>query len=544
MESNSRQTDVLSYSQDTGINGSEVLIEGDFIELDADFQYMGDVYILVSCDFVYVKEQSSLRESLLTHVLQHGSGKHVSKFPRSDVNIKLQEGCSYTFKAKWESDATDWKIYEMCRKEDQKLWSKWLGFFGMVEQTRSNSSPILPSLAMYEQFSDSSSENESSEDEDDSTPTPFRPLTLSVDRALSTWSMSMLNPSTVRKLALSPTKHTSLGTIGSENEDVLDTLDLESLYKSNSCPKLAQSTKSFRTPSLPNVSEMESICVDADIRRTPKTSAETTSARLSQTEVSRDSDNGSSNSKMANGFAAGIIEESPQNILLHQQIERLRAQPCNLNFVRRGQGTEASWEFLSSPYNRRFSLRVAMNNESNRIPLDGESPAGNQTVVSVSSPSQLPIYHRTASSSSSTTSEGSNAVSRKLDFKDDTAVGMSNADNIVHKAKVRRFWTILSKKKPKLRSSFESSWSPSKAALSFTEDTRDDASKYVTTEGVGVPKLTSYMAVNVRRGAVSGKINGKQEGVLLSSVMKQGKDVAISPPTSPVHGQQGRFLGF
>ena len=532
METN-RRTDVKTVfsprSVDaTGVTDAQVLIEGDFIELDAQLRFVRDVHIFVSGEFVYVKELRNGRELKLAHLLQHGSGRALNKFRRSNVTIKVKKDCCQTFKAKWEAEGDQWKIYRMGKGNDANSWSKWLRFFGVTQHT-----PLkrVPSLAVNEDFSDSSSESDLSEGEDEDIPAVlFRPLTLSVDRAISTWSMSMLNPSTVRKLNRAPTVHSSLGTIGSENEDPSFSLDLEPLFRSNSIPRLSQ-TRSFRSPSLPDVSELQVTCVDANLWRSPENLKAKTSSGDSD-----DTRSGSSASEHDSQPGATDPAEQPaKNVVLQKKIETLRAETAKLNFVRKGRGSETTWDILMSPYNRRYSLSVAMNNEANRIPLEDESSGEPRSPLSESSDS-----YSVCSLNSSNTSEQLKLVARQLNFDDESPSSIVESDQKTQPA-FRRIWTRLSKRRPKSRS--ESSWSPNQSP-NQVEDTKTERKKSKSKEELSTPKLTGFVVANIRRGGVSNNISGRKEGVMLSHVMKAESTEDASPPVSPVHTKPGQLKVF
>ena len=107
------------------ITDCEVLIESEFLELDNQLHYSKTVHILLTDEFVFVKEMRDRRDSE-AYVLQHESGKTVSKFRRSDVVIKVCDGCAFTFKAKWSKETS---VPTFCHLgKDYRLWKMLKSF--------------------------------------------------------------------------------------------------------------------------------------------------------------------------------------------------------------------------------------------------------------------------------------------------------------------------------------------------------------------------------------------------------------------------------
>ena len=461
--------------QTSSITDGEVLIESEFLELNSQLHYSKTVHILLTDEFVFVKETRDRRDSE-AHVLQYESGKTVTKFLRSDVTIKACDGCPFTFKAKWSKDTSIWKTYELCGKEE--VWPKWLRSFNAGEPQSLES---IPSTNISEICVDSDSDDCSDDDDGEDVQIPeYMPcptLTLSADRTISTWSVAMFNPSKVRRLAITQCHRPVLPSLSSSGnasdlEDMFDSLNAGSLYRSNSHPRLSLA-KPFRCPSLPNVGDLENVRVDADLRiRECRTHGESTADDTSL--------------KLSSSVLLNRERESPDKNLalarLQQRVENLRAHPSNLNFVRMGKG-----ELTTPQHHRKHSLCVAMGNEANRIPMPSDFSSG---IVKRS-----PVLHnkhtakenrKTASNHDTGTqdslfspkkqlskrldslpsskrpdfSHGTRSISegekktpaaRRLEFKDDMAVNLTESEQPPRKEKLKRFWSVLYKKRPKLR---------------------------------------------------------------------------------------------
>ena len=475
-----------SGSTNFPITEGEVLIESEFLELNSQLHYSKTVHILLTDEFVFVKEMRDRKDSD-THVLQYESGKTVTKFLRSDVSMKVCQGSPFTFKAKWSKEATSWKTYELCGKEE--VWPKWLRSFS-VEEPRGHH--MIPSSHICEIEGDSDSDDCSEDDDGEDVQIPECPFTLSVDRTLSMWSMAMFNPSNVRRLAVTQHHKRSLSKlVGNLNkddvEDLFDSFNAGSLYRSNSYPRLSL-VKPFRYSSLPNVGDLENVRVDSDLKnhvcrtRGQSSADEPCQVLNSSTLLQRDWHEDVKTATLAT---------------LQQKVENLRSHPTNLNFVRRSKGDDIrTWDSLTTPKHRRkHSLNVAMNNEANRIPMPSDSGTrvgarsptfGKQESsqedkltntthetktpeVSVSPKKTDPsrsfkeLVRRSDSLPTSKRPDLSHVshpaserrrrvgVVRQLDFKDDMAMDLSDTSQPPRKEKIKRFWTILYKKRPKLR---------------------------------------------------------------------------------------------
>ncbi|PFX32666.1 uncharacterized protein LOC111320382 [Stylophora pistillata] len=491
------------------ITEDKVLIESEFLELNSQLHYSKPVHILLTDEFVFVKEMRDRRESD-THVLQYESAKTVTKFLRSDVNMKVCQGSPFTFKAKWSKEASSWKRYELCGKEE--VWPKWLRSFSVEEPQGYH---VIPSSNICEMEGDSDSDDYSEEDDGEDIQMPGYALTLSVDRTISMWSMSMFNPSRVRRQATCQ-KHVCrfpkpVGVLEKIHvDDLSDSFTAESLYRSNSHPRLSLA-KSFRCPSLPDVKDLKNVCVDSDLKNPAwRTRGQSSVACPSQVLNS-----------------STLLQREGHNkyetlTTLQQKVENLRSHPTNLNFVRRSKyGDVPSWDTLTTPKHRRkHSLNVAMNSEANRIPMPSDSGtrtgcrsptfgkqesieedilANNTHETKTPDASVSPkktdssrgvnqIERRSESLPSSKRTDLSHiphpaserrrkvGVARQLDFKDDMAVDLIDGSQPPRKEKIRRFWTILSKKRPKLKAQLTGDDDSSKDFDSIKHDDENSSS--------------------------------------------------------------------
>lgn len=542
------------------ITDGEVLIESEFLELNSQLHYSKTVHILLTDEFVFVKEMRDRRDSE-AHVLQYESGKTVTKFHRSDVSIKVCEGCPFTFKARWSKEAPVWKTYELCGKEE--VWPKWLRSFS-VEEPRGHH--MIPSNSICEIEGDSDSEDGSDDDDSEDVQIPQYALTLSVDRTISMWSMSMLNPSNVRRLAITQHHRPTLSRIVSSNssdeaQDLYDSLNAGSLYRSNSHPRLSL-VKPFRCSSLPDVGDLENVRVDSDLK---------SHGCRTRGETSADDPNHALNSSALLEREGDKHEKNATLATLQQKVENLRAHPTNLNFVRRGKGDDPAWDSLATPRHRRkLSLDLAMTNEANRIPMPSDS--------GIRLGARSPVFYRKLSHEKKMTSPshetktsatplspkktdlsriikqsakrcdslpsskrpdlshviGSNArVARQLNFKDDMAMELSDNNQLPRKDKIKRFWTILYKKRPKLRMQrVDSEDSVKESDDNFRSGGGSGSSNVMDSD---TPNGVNIVAGN-RRGGFSGNILSSKDK--LSGLAPTKEDHRTGP--TPVQSKQGR----
>ena len=548
------------------ITDGEVLIESEFLELNSQLHYSKTVDILLTDEFVFVKEMRDRRDSE-AHVLQYESGKTVTKFHRSDVSIKVCEGCPFTFKARWSKESLLWKTYELCGREE--VWPKWLRSFS-VEEPRGHH--MIPSNSICEIEGDSDSEDGSEDDDGEDVPFPeyTGTLTLSVDRTISMWSMSMLNPSNVRRLAITQHHRPSLSRLLSSNssdevEDLYDSLNTGSLYRSNSHPRLSL-VKPFRCSSLPNVCDLDNVRVDSDLKN---------HGCRTRGETSADDSNRALNSSALLQREGEKHEKNLTLATLQQKVENLRAHPSNLNFVRRGKGDDPGWDSLATPRHRRkHSLDVAMTNEANRIPMPSDS--------GVRLGARSPIFYRKLSQETKITSSaqetktpetplspkktdlsriikqsakrcdslpsssrpdlshvihserGSDSrVARQLTFKDDMAMELSDSNQQPRKDKIKRFWTILYKKRPKLRMQRVDSEDSVKENDDNIRSGEGSSSSNVMDSDT--PNGVDIVAGN-RRGGFSGNFSSSKDKTSGLAVNKEEHRTG----QTPVQSKQGR----
>lgn len=540
------------------ITDGEVLIESEFLELNSQLHYSKTVHILLTDEFVFVKEMRDRRDSE-AHVLQYESGKTVTKFRRSDVSIKVCEGCPFTFKARWSKETSLWKTYELCGKEE--VWPKWLRSFN-VEQPQGQR--MIPSKSICEIEGDSDSDDGSDDDDVEDVQIPEYSFTLSVDRTISMWSMSMLNPSNVRRLAITQHHRPSLSRLlsNSSSDDAQDLLNAGSLYRSNSHPRLSL-VKPFRCSSLPHVGDLENVRVDSDLKN---------HGCRTRGETSADDANHALNSAALLEREVDTPNKNATLATLQQRVENLRAHPSNLNFVRRGKGDDPPWDSLATPRHRRkHSLDVALTNEANRIPMPSDSSIrlGAHTPLFYRKQEQAQEnkmtsgFHETKTPETSLSPKKTNkqffkrwdslpssrrpdlshvtrpvsesgskaGIARQLDFKDDMAMEFSDSNSAPRKDKIKRFWTILYKKRPKLRvpaAEYEDSVKETDNSIRSSEGSSSNGMDSDTPNGVNI--------AGNRRGGFSYNFSATKDKI---SGFAPSKDNHTTVQT-PVQSKQGR----
>lgn len=486
-----------------------VLLEGEFIELNDQLWFDKHVRILVTSEFLYLTEKGS-KHQIKKHVLQPDPSKTVYKYDRSEIEYELIKGCLYTFKAKWRDDE-DWKTYRLCDQVSEQTWLKWLRCFKLWPIYSDYSSvPMASPESVHTDISSSDDEEEDGEVEEVSLPSC---LPLCVDRAMSMLSMTMLNPSNVRKMAFSDIhdknqRRPSLGTIGSENEDVFEGAETGNLFPSCSYPRLSF-TKPFCTFSMMNISELENVNLDDDLK-SKKGPSESIDQDTVQQIKSKSVTKTRKNSKVQ---IVTAMEATLQN-----RIDHLRAQPSNLNFARRHLWDEKTLSVPTACHNRRLSLSLAFNSDSNRIPQSTDhlvfNPAKRALQRTESSPAKSIIMPKHCATPIIKT-----PVARRLNFKDDMAIDIANTDQKpAQKPKVRRFLTILHKKKSRNHPPLpEIPFSPAKDLNNGVEtSTSNHTSK--------LRRIKSFSAGSTGRGRRAAEIGYNKD------VEKE----KLSPNTSPL----------
>lgn len=521
-------TDQSPERQINSVSKSDILIEGDLTELDDEFSFVQHVQILVTKEFVYLTE---LIDSVQTHLLQHSSGKVVKKFEKPDVKIELVPENSYTIKAKWEKTDDRWRIYEFIGNET--LWRRLLDNFNVPRSCRQHAASVLSSA-------DSSSDDELSDTEDVEVALP-KCVTLCVAQAFSMWSMSTLNPGNVRKLAhINYTReHTTLtSTREAEVEDnIFDTLDDQTIYRSNSYPNL-QNAIPFRTFSLPNIDDLESVNVEESLFPPPGSRAEEEFTNLDlsrdrnpdQTTVSNHATNLeqlSSQRRRFSGythrFAKTIVE-----LQLLKKIEELRSRPSDLKFLKRNDKFCLNLHH-TPPASRKLSYRLALTKKENKqtsiasalsqfhsFPRDDTS-----NVPEVSPDVTQNLTNKTAFFSPKKVAK---TAKRSL-FKDDMAIGLGDKQS--ESKKNRRILSIFASKRQKRTFSPGSFLKDNSLPLSKDGvlEKNDFQGKYVckNTE-TNELRSSSFIVSENRRGALFGDITGKKENVSISAVRKCGSE--------------------
>lgn len=244
---------------------SECLYQGEFLQLDNDLQYICHTRMFVMRDRICFTS--------LDYEDGDGSINNCFEISRSCVNIDFVKNSPYTFKLNVKHPKNDTNVYQLCDRHDS--WPEFLRSFDLhdsVEET-GNKQRVLPKVTfdgMDDYISDSESEcsspSEGSSADDIGLPRYF---TLRAGQGLGTMSMynvnnamMMMNPGHVRRLNKDTSNRRGsidfLGLPCSESD--------ESLRHSNSYPQLTCNTKTERSRSLPNLTELDNVLLDHDLR--------------------------------------------------------------------------------------------------------------------------------------------------------------------------------------------------------------------------------------------------------------------------------------
>lgn len=322
---------------------SDNMYQGDFLELDNDWQYVRHVRIYV------MKEKLCLAE-LQDHghegLLLDGKRKNCVEISRSCVNIDLVKGSPYTIKINVKHPEHETSIYQLC--DGQEFWPNFLKSLDLSGSQRQGvKARVLPSVTfddMDDYISDSESECSSTSggSSGDELGLP-RCFTLCVRGqglgTMSTWNvnnaMMMMNPSHVRRLNSGrDTRRSSIDFQG------LLTDSTESLRRSNSFPQINYSSKSERSTSLSNLADLDDVLVDEDLRygnlkpkrdilfkdniglEKTKSGVQNTLNFLSTLQYRTEFGKQHANSK--------------REIILNEQIGRLIGQPSSIKFINSG----------------------------------------------------------------------------------------------------------------------------------------------------------------------------------------------------------------
>lgn len=249
------------------------LYQGDFLELNSELQYVRHLRVYVMKEKLCLAE---LKEDGHEDLQSDGIVKRNNcvEISRSCVNIDLVKGSPYTFKMSVKHPENETKVYQLC--DGQEYWPDFLKSLDLCDSQRKGikSPRVLPTVTfddnMDDYISDSESEcssaSEGSSGDDVGLPRCF---TLCVRGqglgAMSMWNvnnaMMMMNPSHVRRLARErDPRRASIDFVGFPTDST------ESLRRSNSYPQINYSSKSERSRSLPNLTDLDDILVDEDLR--------------------------------------------------------------------------------------------------------------------------------------------------------------------------------------------------------------------------------------------------------------------------------------
>ena len=468
---------------------SECLYQGEFVQLNADLQYIRHARMFV------------MKDRICLASLDHEDGdcsNNCLEISRSCVNIDFIKNSPYTFKLNVKYSGNETNVYQLCDRQDS--WPEFLKSFDLhdnIEET-SNKQRVLPKVTFDEMdnyISDSESEcsslSEGSSADDIGLPRCF---TLCVGQGLggmSTYNvnnaMMMMNPGHVRRL----NKDTSarrgsidfLGLPSSESD--------ESLRHSNSYPQLNYNTKTERSRSLPNLTELDNILVDADLRygsfNKPK--------RHGFGYINRHRPNSSDAEKIAN-FLSSVEYRTEygkrhahnhRELYLNEQIRKLIAQPSGIKFCNTAGRAEDKNENKLDP------------------PCICESVAAHEHFVEPKAPTEPP-------------------KSRAYHDVIDTTGGK-------FKLSFKKFW--------KRREKVNINKSGVKSDASAHQESDPEHVVFINKLAVdykcNVQSMPSYVVSSDRRGGLGSDTSGKKEQVNISAVTKQkdctsstGKDMTLT----------------
>ena len=243
----------------------ECLYQGEFLQLDTELQYVRHARIFVMEDRIYLAS--------LEHEDGDCSVNNCVEIPRSCVKIDFVKDSPYTFKLNVQNPENETNVYQLCDR--QESWPEFLKSFNIENRAQESTERhrVLPKVTFDEMedcISDSESEcsslSEGSSADDIGLPRCF---TLCVGQGLggvSTYNvnnaMMMMNPSHVRRLNKdTSTRRGSLDILGLPSCD-----SDEILRHSNSYPQLNFNSKTERSRSLPNLTDLDDVLVDEDLR--------------------------------------------------------------------------------------------------------------------------------------------------------------------------------------------------------------------------------------------------------------------------------------
>lgn len=463
---------------------SDCLYQGDFLELNSDWQYIRHARIFVMKDKVCLASLKDDGEGLVLDE-RHNNCFEIS---RSCVNIDLVKNSPYTVKMNVKHTEHESSVYQLC---DGDSWPDFLKAVDLRNRRDSQElgvkTRVLPTVTfddMDDYISDSESEvsslSEDSSADDLGLPRCF---TLCVRGqglgAMSTWNvnnaMMMMNPSHVRRLTSDrDPRRASIELLG------LPVDSSEALPRSNSYPQVNYSSKSERSRSLPGLTELDNVLVDEDLRYgnlKPKRDVPFPegydAVRLQRSK---------SGVKIHLSFSSTLQYRTEfgkqhatckRDLILNEQIGRLIAQPSSVKFT--------------------YAAKIAQRR-------------GEKTLV--------PICESETQENFDTVKANEQPKPRPYEVVDTTGGKF--------KLSFRKFWKRrekLNKLGSKPDSSSQHDSDPEQ--IVFINKTAVDYKCHVTT-------MPSYAVSGDRRGGLGNDAMGRKEPVTLSSVTRQNKE-----PSSP-----------
>ena len=314
---------------------SECLYQGEFLQLDNELQYVRHARMFV------------MRDRICLASVDHEDGdcstNNCLEISRSCVNIDFIKNSPYTFKLNVKYPENETNVYQLCDRHDS--WPDFLKSFYLhdnVEETSNRQQRVLPKVTfdeMDDYISDSESEcsslSEGSSADDIGLPRCFA---LRVGQGLGGMSsynvnnaMMMMNPGHVRRLNKdTSTRRGSIDFLGLPSCE-----SDESLRHSNSYPQLNCNTKTERSRSLPNLTELDNVLLDEDLRygsfNKPKRSGFGYSAHRHRHSHAEKAANFLSSVEYRTEYGKRHANNH-RELYLNEEIRKLIAQPSSIKF--------------------------------------------------------------------------------------------------------------------------------------------------------------------------------------------------------------------
>ena len=454
---------------------SECLYHGEFLQLDTELQYVRHARMFV------------MRDRICLASLEHEDGdcsvNNCVEIPRSCVNIHFLKNSPYTFKMNVKNPENETNVYQLCDRHES--WPEFLKSVNLHDHVEESSEKqrVLPKVTfdetddyISESESECSSLSEGSSADDIGLPRCF---TLCVGQCLggmSTYNvnnaMMMMNPSHVRRLNKdTSTKPGSVDFLGLPSAD-----SDEILRHSNSYPQLNYSTKTERSRSLPNLTELDNVLVDEDLRH------------------------GSFNRPKRNGFVHNRHRGSDTSkaVSFLSSVEyRTEYGKRHANSRRELRLNEEIRKLIAQPSSIKFCNTAGRSQDKNENKLD---------------PICESLAHEHFAEPKATTEQ---PKSRAYEVIDTTGGKF--------KLSLKRFW--------KRREKFNVNKSVVKSDASVQQESDPEHIVFINKLAVdyknNIQSMPSYAVSSDRRGGFGSDVSGKKENVNISTVTKQ-KDCTSS----------------